>query len=129
MTAGRCEATTKDGRPCSAQALPGRAVCIWHDQSPEGVARRREVSSRGGRGRSGLSRLRRGLPTGDFGLPEVRGLLGLVLRDLLAGKIDPSVANAAANVGRAYVAVNEASDLEARLAALEALAEPGRRSG
>ena len=127
MTAGRCEALTKDGRPCSAQARPGGTKCLWHDDSPEGVARRRELSSRGGQGRSGLSRLRRGLPTGDFGLPEVRGLLGLVLRDLLAGKLEPSVANAAANVGRAYVAVNEASDLEARIAALEALAEPGRK--
>jgi hypothetical protein len=106
MEAGRCAATTKEGRPCSAQARPGRPYCLWHD--PEAEAQR-----------SNLARLKRSLPTEQLGFGDVQGVLGAVLRDLLAGKLDPPVANAAANVARAFAAIAQAGELEARLRELE----------
>ena len=46
----------------------------------------------------------------------------MALRAVLAGKIEPGVGNAVANLARAAVAVREATELEARLAELEARA-------
>jgi hypothetical protein len=44
------------------------------------------------------------------------------LRDLLAGTLDPPVANAAANVARAFAAIAQAGEMEERLRELEARA-------
>jgi hypothetical protein len=49
----------------------------------------------------------------------VQGVLGAVLRDLLAGELDLPVANAAANVARAFAAVAQAGEMEGRLRELE----------
>ncbi len=50
---------------------------------------------------------------------EIQGLLSVTLRGVIAGRIEPGVANAAANLGRAIVAVREATTTEDRLAELE----------
>src|SRR5829696_5964584 len=121
MEAGRCQATTKEGNPCSAQARASRPYCLWHD--PEAEAERRENARRGGKSRSNLSRLKRSLPTEPLAFRDVQGVLGAVLRDLLAGKLDPPVANAAANVARAFAVVAQAGEMEERLRELEARAD------
>ena len=120
MEAGRCTATTREGKACSAQARAGRPYCLWHD--PEAAAMRRENAAKGGKSRSNLSRLKRSLPTENLGFSDVQGVLGAVLRDLLAGKLDPPVANAAANVARAFAAIAQAGEMEERLRELEARA-------
>ena len=117
MEAGRCQATTKEGRPCSAQPRPGRQFCLWHDPEADGV--RRENARKGGQSRSNLSRLKRALPTELLTFNDVQGVLGAVLRDLLAGTVDPPVANAAANVARAFAAIAQAGEMEERLRGLE----------
>ncbi len=53
---------------------------------------------------------------------ELRGLLGLVLKGVIGGKIEPGVGNAAANIARAMTTIQETQELEERLAALEARA-------
>jgi len=50
---------------------------------------------------------------------EIEGYISMALRAVLAGKIEPGVGNAVANLARAAVAVREATELEARLAELE----------
>jgi hypothetical protein len=60
MEAGRCTATTKAGKPCSAQARPGKRVCLWHDA--EAAEERCQNAAKGGQARSSLSRLKRSLP-------------------------------------------------------------------
>jgi hypothetical protein len=120
MEAGRCTATTKAGKPCSAHARPGKRVCLWHDA--EAVEERRQNAAKGGQSRSNLSRLKRSLPTELLAFSDVQGVLGAVLRDLLAGKLDPPVANAAANVARAFAAIAQAGEMEERLRELEARA-------
>jgi hypothetical protein len=120
MEAGRCTATTRAGKPCSAQARPGTRVCLWHDA--EAAEERRHNAAKGGQARSNLSRLKRSLPTESLTFGDVQGVLGAVLRDLLAGTLDPPVANAAANVARAFAAIAQAGEMEERLRELEARA-------
>jgi hypothetical protein len=120
MEAERCQARTKEGKPCSATPRPGRFYCLWHD--PEAADERRRNAAKGGRSRSNLARLKRALPSERLDFGDVQGVLGAVLRDLLAGTLDPPVANAAANVARAFAAIAQAGELEGRLRELEARA-------
>ena len=117
MEVGRCTATTNAGNPCSAQSRPGQSFCLWHD--PEAEAERRQNAAKGGKSRSNLSRLKRSLPVEQLTFDDVQGVLGAALRDLLAGKLDPPVANAAANVARAFAAIAQAGEMEMRLRQLE----------
>jgi hypothetical protein len=120
MQADRCPATTKEGKPCSATPRPGRGYCLWHD--PTAAAERSANARKGGQSRSNLARLKRALPTETLDFRDVQGVLGAVLRDLLAGTLDPPVANAAANVARAFAAIAQAGEMEDRLRELEARA-------
>ena len=112
----RCDAVAKNGEPCSATPAPGLTRCAWH--APGWAERRREWSVRGGKGRSNAARARRSLP--DAMTPAgVQSLLGAVLKGVVGGRIEPGVGNAAANLGRAIVAVREATEHEERLLQLE----------
>ena len=125
MKPERCQATAASGKPCSATPRPGHPYCLWHD--PAAADERRELSRKGGHGRSNAARARRTLPHDVLTPADLQGVLGRTLRGLIAGKVEPGVANAAANLGRAIVAVREATELEERLTALEAAAGIGRR--
>ena len=58
----------------------------------------------------------------ELSVKDMQFVLGAVLRDLLDGKIDPSVANSAAGVARAFASLASVGDLEERLRKLEAKA-------
>ncbi len=121
---GRCVAVTRNGSPCEAKPRPGSDYCPWHD---EGLATRRsEWSRRGGIGRSNKQRAAKQLPEEILTPAVLQGLLGRTLRDVIAGRVEPGVANAAANLGRAIVAVRQATELEQRLTELEERAGIGR---
>ena len=124
MKPDRCQATAASGKPRSATPRPGSRFCLWHD--PRAAEERRELSRKGGHGRSNAARARRGLPGEVLTPAELQGVLGRTLRGLVAGEVEPGVANAAANLGRAIVAVRAATELEDRLSALEAAAGVGR---
>ena len=115
----RCRAVNAAGSPCSAQPVRADGYCYWH--SPALEAARAESRRRGGRQRSNQARAKRSLPAGVMTPLEVQGVLALALRDVLAGRIEPGVANAAANLGRALVAVREATTLAEELAELREL--------
>lgn len=117
MTVDRCRGTTKDGKPCAAKPRPGTARCPWH--SDDLADRRREWSRRGGVNSSNKARARKHLPDGTMSAPELGGLLGLVLKGVIAGKIEPGVGNAAANIARAMNDVIKTADIEERLRDLE----------
>jgi hypothetical protein len=117
MKPDRCQATAASGKPCSAAARPGRAYCLWHD--PQADAERRELSRKGGQGRSNAARARKALPAEDLTLREVQRVLCRVLKDVTCGRAEPGVATAAATVGRAIAALAQAADFDERLAALE----------
>ncbi len=119
MKAERCQATAASGKLCSATPRPGRPWCLWHD--PEAAEQRRELSRKGGVARSNRARARATLGA-PLAPAEVQAILGRVLKDVVGGKIEPGVATAAAGVARALIAVREATEVEERLAALEAAA-------
>jgi hypothetical protein len=60
---------------------------------------------------------------------ELAAALGAVFRDVVAGRVAPSVGNCAANIARALVVVRDAGEIETRLAALEVAAGLGERRG
>ncbi len=124
---GRCRATTAAGSPCSAQPVREDGYCYWH--SPAIAGEREEARRRGGRGKSNRARAAKQLPAGVMTTDELRGLLGLTLKGVIAGRVEPGVGNAAANLARSIVAVAEAGaveDLQRRLDELEAMAARGR---
>jgi hypothetical protein len=117
MKAERCQATAASGQPCAATPRPGRPYCLWHD--PDAAEHRRELSRKGGRARSNQARAKKGLPAGVMTNDELRGLVGLTIKGVLAGRVEPGVGNCVANLSRSYIAITEAGELEERLQALE----------
>ncbi len=121
MTVERCKGITKDGKPCAAKPRPGTEVCPWH--SADLAERRREWSRRGGINSSNRARARKALPANVMTMQELHGVLGLTIRGVLSGRVEPSVANSVASLARAMTTVAEAGEFEQRLAALEVAAE------
>jgi len=118
VKAETCEATTRTGSRCAAQAVDGRH-CPWHATSPEWVAKRSQWSAEGGRKRSNAERARKLLPDESLSVAQLHSYLGVVFRDVIAGKTEPGVATAAATVARTMAELAKASDLESRLRHLE----------
>ena len=91
-----------------------------------------EARRRGGQARSNKARAKRQLVNAALTPAEIGGMLSITLTNVIAGKTEPGVANAAANLARAIVAVREASEVEERIEALESAlgqTETGRRIG
>jgi chorismate synthase len=126
----KCSAVKSNGEPCSGTPFKDHPTCWFH--TPEEAARRAEGRKLGGSARSNQNRARKQLVNAIMAPDEVGGLLSLTLRNVITGRIEPGIANAAANLARAILAVNEATTLETRLAALEAAVEasgPRRLAG
>ena len=124
-----CIAITKEGRPCSAGPVRPSGYCYWHD--PALFEQRRTDRQRGGAARSNVARARKQIAGAVLEPADLQGLLGATLRGVIAGRLEPGIGNAAANIARALIAIREATDLEARLTALEAADRHtnGRRHG
>ncbi len=110
----RCDATTVAGQPCRGRPLPGSSRCFAH--ADELSQRRTEARARGGRNRSHVARRWAGAPQP---VRDVLDELRRVLDDLRAGKVSPAHASAAASLGRAIVAVWDASVTQRQLDELE----------
>ncbi len=125
MKPERCQAITKSGSPCGATPVPGGSLCAWH--APAWAEKRRQWSAKGGTGRSNAQRAKKRLPAETLSLTEVQAFLSFTLKATLAGKVEPGVANAVANVARTMTTVAQAGEIEERIAGLEAAAEIGGR--
>ena len=119
MKAETCQATTKEGKPCSAEAVDGR-LCRWHTQAPEWIAKRSEWSAKGGASRSNAARARKSLPDTALSPAQLACVLSKALGDVLTGDLEPGRANAVSGLARTLVNIAEAVELETRLTALEA---------
>ncbi len=114
-----CQATTRTGTRCAAQAVDG-VHCPWHATSPEWVAKRSQWSAEGGRKRSNAERARKSLPDAALTPTQLACVLSKALGDVLGGSLSPGPANAAAALARTLVSISEAVEFETRLTALEA---------
>ncbi len=111
-----CKAKNKDGTPCSA-AVARDGYCVWH--APGLAEQRQEWRAKGGQQRSNKARARKALPAELMNMAEVQSYLGITLRGVLSGKIEPGVGNSVANPTRAFKDVAGAAELEERIAELE----------
>ena len=125
-TEPRCSARTKGGNPCAARPRPGTDRCPWHDASLAG--KRSEWSRQGGRGKSNAARAKRQAPLNVLTPLELQAVLSSSIAKVLGGGIEPGVANAVAGLARALISAREATEVEERLAALEAAAGIEARS-
>jgi hypothetical protein len=125
VTPPRCSATAASGHPCKAAALPDRDVCRWHDDTPEGRERQREAGRKGGKARTipaiGALAEDPALAALDPSTTEgLRDCVSATIRALFRLPFDVRVANCLGGLATAQRALIESSELERRLAALEA---------
>ncbi len=120
-----CLGTNQAGGVCSAAPGPD-GYCQWH--SPANAEARAEWRKKGGSNRSNRARAKKQLADAGMTAGEVGGVLSGVLRDVVAGRLEPGVATAAATVARALVEVRKVSDLEQEVADLERLVRTGGRA-
>ena len=112
--ATRCRATRKDGTPCRTPVVGDAPYCFGHD--PAAAVKRTEARRRGGQNRATAKRLAKLM---TVRLVPVREQLEGALGDVLADRLSPQQATAAAAVARALLAVLQAGELEERLRKLE----------
>lgn len=116
----RCTATTASGKHCKAPATIGGEFCFWHDPS-QGHARAKARKKGGQR--------RRVDHAGDpFTLPETfetvhdaNKLLDYILAEVLPMENSISRARVLLSIHESFLRAIEIGELEARIAALEAL--------
>jgi len=109
----RCQATNQAGKPCSAQHWRD-GWCRWHH--PDLATARREWSAKGGTQRANKARAKKSLPAELLTMEEVLAYLGITLRGVLTGKVEPGVGTAIAGLARAMTTVAGAATLEQQLA-------------
>ena len=118
----RCSALRRDGQPCRSWVVGDASLCFSH--APGRQAERDQARSRGGRNRSSTARLRGLVPPR---LLSVFDKLEAALDDVLADRLDPKNATAAASLARAMTAVLQVGELEERVRQLEQGTEQGWR--
>ncbi len=116
----RCKATNASGQPCAAHVRDGDDYCRWHD--PTRADDRREWRRKGGKGKSNLARLKKTweADSEQLSASALCGLLSAAMLKVYAGELEPRVLSALSGGAKALLAVQQADQLEARLAALEA---------
>ena len=114
-----CAASRRDGRPCTSRVLCDGTYCYVH--APDREHERHEARRRGGQHRAHAARLRALMPPR---LLPVFDQLETALADVLAGRLAPQQATAAAAVARALVTVLTAGELEERVRRLEQQGPP-----
>ena len=113
----KCRAKNKAGKPCSAPAVEGADRCVMHS------GRAAELGSKGGRRRAVYSpdNLKHFEPPKTAA--DLRDLLAQSIVEIRRGNLDPKLANSISYLGTGFLRALEVSDLEARLATLEARTE------
>jgi hypothetical protein len=117
MMQAQCSGITKSGERCRAAALPGSDFCVTHD--PARVTDLAAWRRKGGRAKSNRARAKRAVGEGALSAAELNGVLGVTLKGVLAGKIEPNVGNCVASLARAIRDVAGWAELDERLSALE----------
>ena len=121
-----CGASTKAGAACRHAALPGSVWCWWHD--PDKADERKLARSKGGKARHGrvLGETGAGDPLEIHSLEDVSRLIVEEINMARALEKSISRARVVGYLAGILVTVYTQSELEQRIAALEAQAASGR---
>lgn len=114
----QCQGKNKDGKPCSAQCLPGESWCHWHMPGRDAI--RLESRQRGGYNRSREARAKKLLNRGLDQIGDIDDELRLAFIDVRTGKLDPKIAIAMASLARVIKDVAVAAQYEKQLEDLRA---------
>ena len=115
-----CQATRRDGEPCSAKATNGD-YCVGH--APHLEAKRQEARREGGRNKATSRRLEK---LGPGRLSPVAALLETAIKEVHDGDLDPKKASAMATLAGALSRIVSAGEVEERLRELERICREGR---
>jgi len=115
-----CNGITKGGNKCRARVIPGTDWCVFHSAD---AAQRKAWAAQGGTNSAAKVRAKAALPAAAMGADEVGGWLAICFRRLIAERMDPTLGNAISGMAKAMLAVQAASEIEERLAALERAVE------
>ena len=120
----KCRATTKDGKPCRADAQAGSKYCFFHD--PDQAAARQEATVKGGRAGklATLAQVKpwRGQDVAFLHSPDTEELVTLLadtIDDVRTGQVDPKIANSVGYLAGIILKARQQQALEERLAAIE----------
>jgi hypothetical protein len=116
VKAERCQATTKNGKPCSATVVAD-GMCAWH--APSWAERRREWSAEGGRRRSNRARAAKELPAAALTSDQLLIRLSQVIDKAEKGEIEPGVVNCISGAARTITEIRKSTEIERRLEELE----------
>ena len=119
MAQRQCTATTKSGDRCRAPALPNDDQCFTH--SPAVAAKRDARNRRGGRNKDNAARAaKQWVAIGhDLEAAEVPALLRGLMAEVVAGRVQPSVATAVATLAKTSIKLSRDLEIEQRLNALQ----------
>lgn len=126
VTAGRCQAQTKQGQPCGATPRTGQPFCAFHD--PGRAAEQAQARRRGGYNRQTVKAAGVTGPESLRTPAEVQALLEEVLADTRLQENSAQRSRTLISLALAALKALEVGELEERLAALElAYKEAGSR--
>ena len=109
-----CQATKRDGSPCTVQVVGDARQCWAHD--PALATKRAETRHRGGQNKSRAVRIQRLVPAS---LKPTIAALFTALEEVHAGTLDPKQAQAMAALAGALARLYSVGIIEERVAALE----------
>ena len=115
-----CQATRRDGEPCSAKATIGD-YCVGH--APHLEAKRQEARREGGRNKATSRRVEKLLPGR---LRPVANLLEMAIKEVHDGDLDPRKALAMASLAGTLSRIVSTGEVEERLRELETRMSGGR---
>ena len=118
-TSGRCKAMTKAGGSCTAPAIRGGEFCALHSDP----GRAAELGRKGGlRNRHTYEQSDEPVAPPESA-SDVKRMLADAMAEIRSGKMDPKLGTTLGYLGTSLLKAIETSDIELRLAKLEATNE------
>jgi hypothetical protein len=117
-----CQWPKPDGGKCHARRIAGSEFCFFHDPKKSSE---REAAQRAGGSKNKIAVLSSTTPDARLlNAPDVVTLFAAAINQVRRGEIDPKVANAVGYLGSLLMKALHETEIEKRLAVLEAAVKP-----
>jgi hypothetical protein len=115
----RCANRSRTGAACGAYAVTGSHYCFFHDNSPEGIAKRSRSQAKGNKRSNSKDGLAEWVAHPINTLQDLHEALSDLMNAGMAGDITTNRLTALSSVANALMKSIEGGDMEERIAALE----------